>query len=70
MNVLCFFCERYLEQPGALLFGIPKVDGTVNKYHVCVDCWPCVLIGTLTALEKRKEKHADRRDKVRTKRRR
>lgn len=39
MDVVCDRCERPLDQPGGLVFGVPD-NGKVRKFHICVTCWP------------------------------
>jgi len=45
-NVLelnCDRCHRELKQPGALIFSPPTTATLlVEKYHICIDCWPTV----------------------------
>jgi|HubBroStandDraft_5_1064220.scaffolds.fasta_scaffold221169_2 hypothetical protein len=43
LKVECRRCEKELEVPGALAFGVPDTDGAVNKHHICVFCWDELL---------------------------
>ena len=36
-------CGKELDVPGALAFGVPDTDGSVNKHHICVFCWDELL---------------------------
>jgi hypothetical protein len=43
LELRCDICRKQLQEPGGLLFSPPVKDGwVVEKYHVCVDCWPRV----------------------------
>ena len=35
----CDFCKKELRQPGAILFGPPKKNGEVRKFHLCQKCY-------------------------------
>ena len=44
LDLKCDKCGGNLNQPGALLFSPPIENGwTVDKYHLCVDCWSVLL---------------------------
>ena len=32
-------CGKELTSPGALLFGVPRADGSVQKIHFCASCF-------------------------------
>lgn len=40
LHFACHYCGEWITEPGALLFGVPDIDDTVQKWHVCVDCYP------------------------------
>jgi len=42
LNIKCDFCPKYLEEPGAILFGPPR-DNFSRKLHLCVDCFHRIL---------------------------
>jgi hypothetical protein len=45
MELNCNICNRKLDEPGALVFSPPSLDKDlmlVNKYHICVICWPLI----------------------------
>ena len=42
-KVECRRCGKELDVPGALAFGVPDTDGSVNKHHICVFCWDELL---------------------------
>jgi hypothetical protein len=51
LDIKCDMCGRRLSEPGAIVFSPPlKGAWTVEKYHVCADCWP--VIATLFTPEK------------------
>lgn len=44
IEVICFMCERPLDEPGAVLLTPPATTGPdgsmlVEKMHACVECW-------------------------------
>ena len=50
LDILCDVCSSGLEEMGALVFSPPLARSTgsvagaraivVDKYHICVRCWP------------------------------
>jgi hypothetical protein len=44
LDVRCDRCEREIMRPGALIFNPPSNETLlVEKYHICVDCWPTIV---------------------------
>jgi hypothetical protein len=44
LELKCDKCGQELRHPGALVFSPPTSETwLVEKYHVCVECWPTVL---------------------------
>lgn len=39
ISVECGMCGKDLKEPGGILLGPPKGDGTVTKKHLCVVCY-------------------------------
>jgi len=35
----CDICKKELDNFGGLIFSPPNVDGKVDKFHVCKDCF-------------------------------
>ena len=45
LELQCDICNRTLQEPGALIFSPPpKESWIVEKYHVCIDCWPVAAL--------------------------
>jgi hypothetical protein len=43
LELRCDMCRQALQEPGALIFSPPPTESWfVEKYHVCIDCWPKV----------------------------
>lgn len=45
MKLRCSHCSEELENAGALLFSPPRNDGSVEKFHICRNCWDSGEIG-------------------------
>ena len=45
----CDMCGDELDEPGALILGVPDEYETVKKWHVCVCafCYDTILLGML-----------------------
>ncbi len=42
LNIKCDFCNKWLKEPGALLFSIPKLKKhkmKCKKFHICKLCY-------------------------------
>lgn len=42
LKIKCDICNNELNKAGALLFTPPVHKSDVDKYHICVKCWPKV----------------------------
>jgi hypothetical protein len=47
----CFICKKELNEPGALLWGVPDENKKCLKTHICAMCYP-QLIKELKAIRK------------------
>ena len=44
VKLKCDRCGLELFEPGALLFSPPRrAEWIVEKYHLCVECWPKIV---------------------------
>jgi hypothetical protein len=35
----CYICKKELDELGGLLLSPPKHDGSIDKRHICVECY-------------------------------
>jgi|RhiMethySRZTD1v2_1073278.scaffolds.fasta_scaffold3554659_1 hypothetical protein len=44
LELRCDICHGLLDEPEALIFSPPMSKAwLIEKFHVCVDCWPTVV---------------------------
>ena len=39
ISVKCVKCKKELDEQGGLLFSPPHTFGSIEKHHLCVDCY-------------------------------
>jgi len=39
IKVLCYKCQKELDEQGALVFSPRYHDGVVAKLRLCIECW-------------------------------
>jgi hypothetical protein len=43
IHPICDFCKQELKDYGALLFSPPDKKSTVEKFHICKDCYKQII---------------------------